>query len=91
MGARLFRNNVGTLQDIRGQYVRYGLCIGSADLIGWLHGGRFLAVEVKRPGGKPTKEQAAFLAAVNASGGLGILARSVEDFTRGISGNSRTE
>lgn len=43
LGKRLFRNNVGALQDARGTWVRYGLCnesakmnkeIKSADLIG---------------------------------------------------------
>ena len=86
MGARLFRNQVGKYELPDGRWLRSGLCVGSSDLIGWLHGGRFLAVEVKQPGGKPTKEQEAFLAAVNAAGGLGILARSVEEFKNAIGG-----
>ena len=32
---RLFRNNVGVLQDRNGSYVTYGLCPGSSDLIGF--------------------------------------------------------
>jgi hypothetical protein len=31
---RLWRNNVGALRDENGRLVRYGLCPGSADLIG---------------------------------------------------------
>lgn len=32
---RLFRNNVGTFQTLDGRYIQTGLCVGSADLIGW--------------------------------------------------------
>jgi hypothetical protein len=32
---RLFRNNTGTLRDANGRPVQFGLCKGSADLIGW--------------------------------------------------------
>ena len=35
LDTRLFRNNVGVLRDEQGNYVRYGLCPGSSDLIGW--------------------------------------------------------
>lgn len=68
-----------------------GLCPGSSDLIGWhcieitpaMVGqrlGAFLAVEVKRPGGKPpTQKQQRFLEAVQRMGGLAGVARSVED------------
>ncbi len=76
-GATLFRNNVGCVQSMHGSYIRYGVCNpGGADLIGWTRTGRFLAVEVKRPAKNATPEQAAFLAAVNRAGGLGIVAHS---------------
>jgi hypothetical protein len=78
-GARLFRNNVGVLKDARGQYVAYGLCKGSSDLIGWTKTGRFLAIEVKTEGGKTTEEQKRFIEAVNLSGGLAFVARSVDE------------
>jgi hypothetical protein len=32
---RLFRNNTGTLRDANGRPVQFGLCKGSADLIGY--------------------------------------------------------
>ncbi len=76
--ARLFRNNVGRLQWAPGKWLNYGLCVGSSDLIGFTLRGRFVACEVKYKG-KLTKEQANFLEQVNAAGGLGIVARSVED------------
>ena len=34
-GIRVFRNNVGLARFPDGSTVRYGLCPGSADLIGW--------------------------------------------------------
>jgi len=33
-GVRLFRNNVGKLEDTRGRWVEFGLAEGSADLVG---------------------------------------------------------
>ena len=52
---------------------------GCSDILGQLRTGHFLAVEVKRPRTGPTDDQAAFLAQVNAAGGLGLVARSVDD------------
>lgn len=87
--ARLWRNNVGALRDQRGQLVRYGLCPGSSDLIGYrtititpeMVGRRlavFAAVEVK-DGGKPTEQQQRFIELVQQAGGLAGVARSVPD------------
>ena len=45
---------------------------------------RFVALEIKRPGKFPTREQQAFLDAVNAAGGIGVVARSVEDARRAL-------
>ena len=80
-GLCLWRNNVGVAQhwDPRSGKtltVRYGLCTGSADLIGLL-GGRFVALEVKRPGRAPTPEQAQFLALVRKLGGFAASVSSV--------------
>ena len=87
--ARLWRNNVGALRDANGQLVRYGLCPGSSDLIGFrtivitpeMVGRRiavFAAVEVKDRA-KPTDQQAAFINLVQQAGGLAGVARSVPD------------
>lgn len=43
------------------------------------HIARFLAIEVKRPGQKPTPEQQAFLDLVKAHGGIAFVARSIDD------------
>ena len=87
--ARLWRNNVGALKDQAGQLVRYGLCPGSSDLIGYrtvvitpeMVGQRvaiFAAVEVKDRA-RPTTQQTAFINLVQQAGGLAGIARSVPD------------
>jgi hypothetical protein len=80
LGARLFRNNVGRTRTANGAWLAYGLCKGSADLIGWCPGGRFLAVEVKKPGGLVSSEQVSFINAVNNHGGIAMVATSAEEF-----------
>lgn len=86
---RLFRNNTGALEDKTGRIVRYGLCKGSSDLIGWqtvevtpeMVGQRlavFVALEVKDKG-RLTAEQAQFLEVVRRAGGIAGEVRSVED------------
>ncbi len=80
---RLFRNTVGTLPDGHGGMIRFGLSVGSSDLIGFAMRGEvaiFLAVEVKSATGRVRPAQHAFLDAVRRAGGIGILARSVDDF-----------
>lgn len=87
---RLFRNNVGVLQDKNGQHVTYGLCKGSSDLIGWktisitpeMVGEKvavFCALEVKTPKGRLTHDQQFFLDIVNMHGGYAHAVRSLEE------------
>lgn len=87
---RLWRNNTGALRDANGQLIRFGLCQGSADLIGYhsititpeMVGQRvavFLAVEVKSERGRPTSAQEAFLNHIRTAGGRAGIARSVAD------------
>ena len=87
---RLMRNNTGTLRDHHGRPVQFGLCKGSADLIGWttrtitaeMVGQQvavFTSIEVKTPTGRLRPEQRQWLAAVQAAGGIAGVARSVED------------
>lgn len=77
---RLWRNNTGALRDARGRQVRYGLAVGSADLIGVVgpHG-RFVAIEVKSAGGSVTGDQSLWLETVRRMGGVAGVARSVEE------------
>ena len=87
---RLFRNNTGTLRDQHGRPVTFGLCKGSADLIGWrtvtvtpeMVGQQvavFLSIEVKTATGRLRPEQQQWLDAVQAAGGIAGVARSVSD------------
>ena len=85
---RLFRNNTGTLPDKNGRPVQFGLCKGSADLIGWttrtvtqdMVGQQiavFTSIEVKSSSGRVKPEQQQWLNAVQAAGGIAGVARSV--------------
>lgn len=51
---------------------------GVADIIG-IYMGKFLAIEVKRPGGKTTEHQKAFLEQIKISGGIAFVAHSVDE------------
>ena len=82
--------------------VKFGLCKGSADLIGMLtveypvpprHDGstgymarvaKFLSIEVKRPGCKPTLEQLAWGRMVKEMGGVHIVATSIADVEQAL-------
>jgi hypothetical protein len=75
----LWRNNVGRVFDERSQnWIQYGLCPGSADLIGIL-AGRFFALEIKTKKGRSSKEQTLFRELVNSAGGYCGEARSVDE------------
>jgi len=63
---------------------------GISDIIGVLNDGRFLAIEVKRPRGKPTKAQQFFIDQVNEAGGLAFVARSLEDVQNELDHVKRT-
>lgn len=78
-GCTVWRNNTGVLVDKNGRPVKFGLCVGSSDLIGICADGRFLAVECKSATGKATDAQLRFIAAVNARGGRAGVARSAAE------------
>lgn len=102
-GVRLFRNQVGQgaagqiigrpsagLLLVRGSPVTMGLCVGSADLIGWrsititpdLVGqtiAQFLALEVKTATGRASPEQLRFIDVLGKAGGLAAVVRSAAD------------
>jgi len=83
-GVVLWRNNVGVGRVGRSDApVRFGLAVGSADLVGLVTmpdgTGRFLAMEVKTQDGRLSGEQARWLNLVRSLGGLAVVVRSVED------------
>lgn len=80
---RVFRNNVGALPDKVGRLVRYGLAIGSSDLIGSAFGIP-IAIECKAPGWvykgtEHEKEQQAWIRVVESLGWVGGFAQSIDD------------
>ncbi len=90
LGARIFRNNVGMLEDKNGTKVRYGLCTGSSDLIGWkdmivtpeMVGRRvavFVSVEVKSEKGQLRVEQYHWLKTVENAGGIAMMVKSEDE------------
>lgn len=77
-GCLIWRNNTGVLKNEANIPIRFGLCVGSSDLVGICEG-KFLAVEVKAPKGRVRPEQQRFIDAVNKAGGIAGVCRSVED------------
>lgn len=91
-GCTIWRSNTGTahagrvihrsgstitLADAR--MITFGLCVGSADLIGITNTGRFIAIEVKTGKRGTTPEQDRFLFHIQLMGGIAGVARSVDD------------
>ena len=78
-GGMIWRNNTGVLKDATGRPIKFGLCVGSSDLIGICPDGVFLAIEVKRANGMATDKQLTFIRNVIRMGGRAGVARSVGD------------
>ncbi len=74
---RVWKNATGVARFGK-RTVAFGLK-GSADIIGLLPGGRFLAIEVKTGNAKQNKDQKNFQIMIEKMGGLYILARSTTD------------
>lgn len=81
-GFFVWRNNVGsgfnTNPDGKQYFTRFGFK-GLSDIIGLTKDGRFLAIEVKKPGMKPTESQQWFLDNVKKNGGVAFVATSIDD------------
>jgi hypothetical protein len=97
-GVRVARNNTGMLRDVNGTPVRYGLGIGSADIVGIVtrqlftleagpgaadavmcQVGQVFALEVKRPGQRPSSDQLRWLGQVISLGGFACVVHSIEE------------
>lgn len=93
-GVRLFRNNSGVATDRHGRPVRYGLAndssalnreVKSSDLIGIDGEGKFVSLEVKRPGWvfRGTEREIAqlnWIVFVNCMGGRARFVSSLADY-----------
>lgn len=87
---RVWRNNVGGGKLENGQYMKWGLQVGSSDLIG-IHRklitvddvgtyiGRFFGVEIKTPVGRLSREQKVWIETIQSFGGIAEVCRSKED------------
>ena len=91
--ATLFRNNVGVAWRRDGVPIKFGLCRGSSDLIGWVpvqiterHVGAtlalFVAIETKSAR-RITPEQVNFLTRLAEAGGISIVCIG-ENYAHGI-------
>ncbi len=88
---KLWRNNVGQLEDRHGNVIRYGVCNpGGSDLIGLrsivvepADVGRqlavFVALEAKMGTGRPSKHQENFIRVITHAGGFAGVAHSEEE------------
>jgi hypothetical protein len=75
-GIFFFRFNTG-----RRGGVSFGIK-GAPDIVGILPGGRFLAIEVKGPGGKASIDQLQVLGDIAKNGGVAFVAFSIDDVAR---------
>lgn len=74
--------NVGIYKQATKQYIPLPAGeVGISDIIGCTKDGIFIAIEVKRPGGKPSPQQMDFLQRVRSNNGIAILAYSLDDVT----------
>ena len=89
---------IGYVKRLRGSasLIKFGLCEGSSDLIGWksvvvtqADVGRtlavFVALEVKDKG-KPSDEQLNFINAVRSAGGIAAVVRSPDEAVAAMNG-----
>jgi hypothetical protein len=61
------------------RYIKWGLDVGSCDIIGLTQQGIFLGLECKTGNATTSKDQDVFIAAVNASGGIAAVVRDVSE------------
>lgn len=76
----------GTYDPIKGVFRSLGKFSlkGISDILGCMPNGQFLAIEMKTPIGRLSKEQKAFLNKINRQGGKAFVARNVEDVKDGL-------
>ena len=89
-GCQVWRNNTGLLPGQNGRPVRFGLCVGSSDIIGMTPDGVFLAVECKTATGRVSKAQRNFIERVRLQGGRAGVARSGQEAVHLALGGGQT-
>lgn len=76
--ALAWRQNTGAVKIDDRRFVRFGFP-GVSDIIGFTRTGKFIALEVKRLGQKPTQAQDYFIRMVNSNGGYAAVVYSAQD------------
>lgn len=85
---KVHRINVGTFKTKDGRVVKSGVAPGFSDLFGHRKSdGRAFYIEVKTKTGRATKKQTKFLAAMERSGAITGIARSVAEAVEIVGGN----
>lgn len=89
-GLTHFRNHTGCLPDGKGGMVRFGLGVGSPDIVGYKEVlidssmigqtiAVFVGLEVKLPGEKPRADQRHWLGLLAQAGGVAAVVTNVEE------------
>ena len=76
---------LNTAMGMTPDMIKYGLGVGSADVI-VCHGGRFVALEFKAPGGAQSDEQHTWQSWVERAGGVYQVVRTVGDAVEAVRG-----
>jgi hypothetical protein len=82
-GIKAWNNPSGAVRIATDRWLHFGLK-GSADILGLLPGGRFLAVECKAQDGRLSPEQRQFLEDIKALGGMAIMAKSWQEIDQAL-------
>ena len=88
-GLFAWNNPSGCVRAAPDRWIHFGKK-GSADIIGILPDGKFLAIETKSKNGSLTPEQKDFLEKVRGLGGVAILARSLRELGDALCANGYT-
>ena len=78
------RMNSGATKTISGGWIKFGFP-GCPDIWAMTKAGKLVVCEVKRPSGRTTIDQDAFLEKVNGNGGIAFVARSADCVLRELS------
>lgn len=75
------QNSGGVKATYKGKdrFFRFHSMPGCSDILGLTDEGKFIAIEVKRPGGKPTLMQQTFIDLVADKGGIALVVTSAVD------------
>jgi hypothetical protein len=82
-GFFVWNNPTGCVRIAPARWVSFGKK-GSADILGCLPGGKFLAIEVKAAHGRLSPEQQEFIQKIRGNGGLALVVRSWKELDQAL-------